>query len=67
MIWSFGGAVRARGGTVRVRCGAAGRPAPARSWARRRPAPPLADDPSFVIDSDSLLILGNFDFILYFV
>ncbi|XP_028167751.1 Down syndrome cell adhesion molecule-like protein Dscam2 [Ostrinia furnacalis] len=55
-IWSFGRRVRgAAGRSVRLRCGAAG-PAPARAWARRRPAPPLTADPRFHVDGEYLVI-----------
>ncbi|KAL0850695.1 hypothetical protein ABMA28_006640 [Loxostege sticticalis] len=58
MIWSFGRRVRGGSGRgVRLRCGAAGSPPPARSWARRRPAPPLTADPRFHIDGEYLVIL----------
>ncbi|KAJ2948220.1 hypothetical protein O0L34_g10030 [Tuta absoluta] len=58
-ITSFGRRVHAAiGKRVRLACGAVGVPAPLRTWSRRRPAPAIAGDPRFLLESQHLVILS---------
>ncbi|XP_037298795.1 Down syndrome cell adhesion molecule-like protein Dscam2 [Manduca sexta] len=58
-ITSFGRRLEVlTGQRVVLRCGAAGIPAPHRTWSRHRPAPPMHQDRRYLIDGQHLVILS---------